>query len=71
MRRVVAVDFDGTLCSLDCFPDVGVLQDKHLLVHHRIREEKANGSIIILWTCRCGKALENAVEACKKMEFTN
>jgi hypothetical protein len=64
LRRVVAIDFDGTLCE-SAYPDVGVVEKTHLLVHDLIHKEKANGSIIILWTCRCGKELEEAVAACK------
>lgn len=65
LRRVVAVDFDGTLCK-SAYPDVGVVEKTHLLVHDLIRKEKANGSIIILWTCRCGKELDEALAACKE-----
>lgn len=64
LRRVVAVDFDGTLCESD-YPNVGDVWNKHMKTHEYIRKEKEKGSIIILWTCRCGKELEDAVAACK------
>lgn len=64
LRRVVAVDFDGTLCESD-YPNIGTVWNKHMKTHEYVRKEKENGSVIILWTCRCGKELEEAVSACK------
>ncbi len=55
--RIIAVDFDGTLVE-DKFPEIGApITD----VWNSIREEQLMGSKIILWTCRNGKALEDAV----------
>ncbi|NLD50547.1 MAG: hypothetical protein GX660_25680 [Clostridiaceae bacterium] len=68
LKRVVAVDFDGTLCN-NAYPDVGEPNEIHYAVHDYIRKEKENGSIIILWTCRTGKELEVAVDACKQWKI--
>ena len=48
---MIAVDFDGTLCE-HAFPNIGDVQEKHKRVADYIRSKKANGGIIILWTCR-------------------
>jgi len=49
--KVIAVDFDGTLCT-EAFPDTG----ERLPVHDRViaflHAEKAKGALIVLWTCR-------------------
>ena len=58
-----AVDFDGTLFS-DGFPEVGKPIWK---VINTIKQYKAAGHTIILWTCRVGKALLEAVEACREV----
>lgn len=66
MARVVAVDFDGTLCECK-YPDIGAPVTP---VIEYVKERKAAGDIIILWTCRVGEHLENAVEWCKRQGLT-
>lgn len=61
--KIIAVDFDGTITKSDAWPEIGEINEK---VVQRLREEKEKGSIIILWTCRHGKQLEEALEFCKK-----
>lgn len=53
----VAVDFDGT-CVTDEYPDVG--QDISAAFY--LREISRLGAKIILWTCRSGKPLKDAVQ---------
>lgn len=67
MQRAIAVDFDGCLCR-NAWPDIG---EPNWSVINDIKEEKRNGSGIILWTCRTGKYLEDAIEACNSwgLEF--
>lgn len=60
--RIIAVDFDGTLCT-DCYPKIGVPNRKLIHLLKRLQEE---GSQIILWTCRCGEPLESAVAWCRE-----
>lgn len=59
---IYAVDFDGTLCE-SIFPDIGM--PNMSLINHLIRRRK-QGNKIILWTCRCGDRLQEAVEWCKQ-----
>ena len=62
--RVVAVDFDGTLFTEDKYPAVG---DPIEVTINYVKYLKSHGVELILWTCREGKILEDAVEACKSV----
>lgn len=53
----IAVDFDGCLCTRN-WPEIG--EPNWNAIHELIRR-KARGDKIILWTCRDGKQLEDAV----------
>lgn len=57
---IVAVDFDGTLCD-DEWPEIG---DAHEGLIWYLRCRQARGDKIILWTCRTGERLREAVEWC-------
>jgi hypothetical protein len=61
-RKTIAVDFDGTLCE-DRYPEIGAARQE---VIERFKAEKADGSVMILWTCRVGAKLQSAVEWCEK-----
>ena len=63
--QIIAVDFDGTLCT-DCFPDIGQPNTALIVLLQGLKQQ---GRQIILWTCRCGKQLEEAVEWCRKREL--
>lgn len=67
-REIYAIDFDGTLCANDNYPNIGAPNIK--LIEH-LKRLKEDGQILILWTCRGGKSLEDAVEWCKSygLEF--
>lgn len=58
--NIVAVDFDGTLC-VDCYPRIGA---PNLALIRLLREWQSCHTRIILWTCRCGSALDDAVSWC-------
>ena len=61
---VVAVDFDGTLCE-NVWPDIGA---PNKLLIDSLKEFKnviTKKVKIILWTCRSGQLLKNAVTWCK------
>ena len=59
--KIIAVDFDGTLCT-NCYPGVGF---PNQVVIDYIKAEKKHGAKIILWTCRTGDILDTAVSWCK------
>lgn len=58
---IYAIDFDGTLANTR-FPEILGPKDK---VVAAVKILKASGHKIILWTCRQGKDLEDAVRWCK------
>jgi len=66
MRRVIAVDFDGTLCK-NLWPKIG--EPNKTLIEQLI-EEKKNGAALILFTCREKKLLSDAVKWCKGQGLT-
>ena len=65
--KIIAVDFDGTLCYSD-WPALG---DPNERLISYLRNWRDQGNKLILWTCRAGKALEDAVTWCRehKLEF--
>lgn len=56
--KIIAVDFDGTLCK-NKWPEIGA-PNKELIDY--LKEQKEAGAKLILWTCRVGAILENAVK---------
>ena len=62
MRKVIAIDFDGTLCE-DKYPEIG--EPEWYTILHAISEQR-DGAVLILWTCRTGELLRQAVEACSE-----
>ena len=59
--QIIAVDFDGTLCFSN-WPELG--EPNLPLIRYLIAQKHA-GNKLILWTCRVGEALENAVSWCR------
>lgn len=64
---IYAFDFDGTLCE-DKFPGIGPIREHAM---KQAKAIKADGNILILWTCRCGERLQEAIDFCKShgLEF--
>ena len=60
-RIAVAIDFDGTLCR-DVFPGIGKPVDEAIDFCDWCKERNI---ALILWTCRTGKDLEEALWWCK------
>lgn len=73
-KLVIAVDFDGTLCTYD-FPKIGEQKEHHRLLMDILIKLKQNGHKLILWTNRGDnekyKSLSEAIDWCKKngLEF--
>ena len=66
-KTIIAVDFDGTLC-INEYPRIGAPMETMIdflkLVHGR---HDPNACKIVLWTCRTGGLLAEAVEWCETM----
>lgn len=60
-NRIIAVDFDGTLCR-DEFPQIGTANDSLIC---RLKEHRMQGDRVILWTCRVGGRLQEAIAFCR------
>ena len=60
--RIIAVDFDGTIVE-NRYPQIGKERPFAL---RTLKALQNKGFILILWTCREGKCLDEAVEFCKK-----
>lgn len=56
--KIIAVDFDGTLCE-NKWPEIGK-PNTELIAYLKERQEA--GDKLILWTCRVGEALKNAID---------
>lgn len=54
---IIAVDFDGTIVE-DAYPEVGMVKSETV---RQLKKAKEMGCALILWTCRTGKALEDAI----------
>jgi len=63
----IAVDFDGTIVEHE-YPAIG---KEKLFAFRTLKELQKNGAMLILWTFRAGKELDEAVDYCRKngMEF--
>lgn len=60
---IIAIDFDGTLCR-DGYPDIGA---PRVEVIRAAKERQNAGAKLILWTCRSGRYLEEALSWCDGM----
>lgn len=60
-NQTIAVDFDGTLADTDA---TEIYSPNTKLINYLI-ERRRQGDKVILWTCREGSRLEQAVEWCK------
>jgi hypothetical protein len=58
---VIAIDFDGTLCS-DEFPAIGRPNMRYIWF---AKMAKRRGARLVLWTCRTGQRLKEAVTWCE------
>lgn len=66
MRKAIAIDFDGCLCT-DAYPEIG---EPNWTVIYRAKAEQRAGAGLILWTCREGQLLLNAIAACEGWGLT-
>lgn len=60
-RRKIAVDFDGTIVE-DRYPAIG---NERPFALRTLRALQERGFTLVLWTCRTGRELDEAVEFCR------
>lgn len=56
--KIIAVDFDGTIVE-NAFPSIGPINYD---IVAKLRKEKKEGAVIILWTTRQNESLEEAID---------
>lgn len=66
MRKAIAIDFDGCLCT-DAYPAIG---EPDWEIISRAKAEQQAGAGLILWTCREGQLLLDALGACERWGLT-
>lgn len=59
-KKIIAVDFDGTLCE-NKWPEIGM---PNLALLDYLKSRHASGVKLILWTCREGRELAEALVWC-------
>ena len=65
MSKIIAVDFDGTLVT-DEYPHIG----KPIWnVINWCKEQQLLGNTLILWTCRSGRELDEAIALCNEVDL--
>jgi hydroxymethylpyrimidine pyrophosphatase-like HAD family hydrolase len=62
---IIALDFDGTIVEND-FPELGEVKED---VVEKAKEFQKAGASIVLWTCREGKFLQEAISVCVKNDI--
>lgn len=61
--QIYAVDFDGTICEND-YPNIGAVKTDVVAALIML---KGRGDKLILWTCREGKELDEAITFCEEL----
>lgn len=60
-----AIDFDGYLCKCN-YPNIGA---PNIATIEFFKDRKKQGDKLILWTCRSGERLEEAIRWCEKHDL--
>lgn len=60
--KVIAVDFDGCICTNE-YPYVGKVD---MRVVEQLLYGRSQGAKLILWACRSGKQLDDAIATCEQ-----
>lgn len=61
MDKIIAVDFDGTIVENN-YPKLG---RERIFAFQTLKALQRKGYILILWTCRTGQLLDEAINLCK------
>lgn len=66
-KEILAVDFDGVLCE-DRYPEIGLPIIKNINIVKNLQSKK-DEYITILWTCRKGSCLYEAIKWCESFDL--
>lgn len=61
-NKIIAVDFDDTITSGGIYPITGQVNTQMV---EFLKKLKHNGNRLILWTCRYGDSLDEAINICR------
>lgn len=64
--KIIAVDFDGTLC----YSNWPLLGEPNIPLINYLKNQRKEGNKLILWTCRAGNELTDAIDWCHKQGLT-
>jgi hydroxymethylpyrimidine pyrophosphatase-like HAD family hydrolase len=53
-KLIIAVDFDGTVCIGNNYPDIG---NPRMWLINRLKGLRKDGHKLILWTCRSNSSI--------------
>lgn len=62
MKKIIAIDFDGTITKESVYPQMGEMRQDAI----KVIKELSKHYILCLWTCRSGSFLVEAINALKK-----
>lgn len=62
-RHIIAVDFDGILTEKSPYPIMGKIREDAIKYINKLYND---GYLLVLWTCRSGDFLEEAINALKE-----
>lgn len=60
-KLIIAVDFDGTIVE-DAYPNIG---EPKIFAFETLKRLQQDGHRLILWTYRCNRKLDEAIEFCR------
>lgn len=66
MKKIIAIDFDGTITKESAYPQIGEIRQEAIEVIKALSKHY----ILCLWTCRSGSFLVEAINALKKNGVT-
>ena len=59
--KIYCVDFDGTITRHSRFPEIG---EPRIELIEWLKSQQTEGTKLVLWTCRTGRLLDEAVRFC-------
>lgn len=64
--KIYAVDFDGVITKHNRYPNLG---EPNIEMIRWLKQKQEDGVKLILWTCRAGELLEEAIRFCKAYDL--
>lgn len=65
--KIICSDFDGTITRHSRYPNLGEANTEFITW---LKKKKEDGVKLILWTCRTGQLLQEAIDFCERHGLT-